>query len=302
MQCPWRSVREAQRSWLWNKQLILGKRVAVVLPAYNAAKTLERTFAEIPQDVVDDVILTDDASTDRTSEIARSLGLHTIQHERNRGYGANQKTCYAAALGRGADIVVMLHPDYQYTPKLVTTMASMIASEHYDVVLASRILGGKARAGGMPLWKYVGNRALTLMQNRLLGSKLSEFHTGYRAWSRQTLLRLPLLACSDDFVFDNQMIAQALSFGFRVGEISCPAHYFAEASSINFARSTKYGVGVVATSVLYRLHHWRLSAGRLSLRRSPPAPHRSRPERRRSDGKEVSVRAVVPKRQGRRAN
>ena len=299
MQRQWHPSLESPTLRLWNKQLISGKRVAVVLPAYNAAKTLERTFAEIPRDVVDDVILTDDASTDRTSEIARSLGLHTIQHERNRGYGANQKTCYAAALGRGADIVVMLHPDYQYTPKLVTTMASMIAAEHYDVVLASRILGGKARAGGMPLWKYVGNRALTLMQNLLLGSKLSEFHTGYRAWSRQTLLRLPLLACSDDFVFDNQMIAQALSFGFRVGEISCPAHYFAEASSINFARSMKYGrrrgsdICALPSAPLAAL------AGRLSLRRSPPAPHRSRLERRRSDGKEVSVRAVVPKRQGR---
>jgi glycosyltransferase involved in cell wall biosynthesis len=190
--------------------VILNRRVAVVLPAYNAAKTLERTYAEIPKDVVDDVILTDDASADATAELARSLGLYTIKHEHNRGYGGNQKTCYAAALERGADIVVMLHPDYQYTPRLVTAMASMIASEQFDAVLASRILGGGALAGGMPLYKYVANRMLTAVQNILF----SEFHTGYRAWSRDVLLRLPLLACSDDFVFDNQMITQAFFFGF----------------------------------------------------------------------------------------
>ena len=190
--------------------MILNRRVAVVLPAYNAAKTLERTYAEIPKDVVDDVILTDDASADATAELARSLGLYTIKHEHNRGYGGNQKTCYAAALERGADIVVMLHPDYQYTPRLVTAMASMIASEQFDAVLASRILGGGALAGGMPLYKYVANRMLTAVQNILF----SEFHTGYRAWSRDVLLRLPLLACSDDFVFGNQMITQALFFGF----------------------------------------------------------------------------------------
>ena len=190
--------------------MILNRRVAVVLPAYNAAKTLERTYAEIPKDVVDDVILTDDASADATAELARSLGLYTIKHEHNRGYGGNQKTCYAAALERGADIVVMLHPYYQYTPRLVTAMASMIASEQFDAVLASRILGGGALAGGMPLYKYVANRMLTAVQNILF----SEFHTGYRAWSRDVLLRLPLLACSDDFVFDNQMITQAFFFGF----------------------------------------------------------------------------------------
>ncbi len=190
--------------------MILNRRVAVVLPAYNAAKTLERTYAEIPKDVVDDVILTDDASADATAELARSLGLYTIKHEHNRGYGGNQKTCYAAALERGADIVVMLHPDYQYTPRLVTAMASMIASEQFDAVLASRILGGGALAGGMPLYKYVANRMLTAVQNILF----SEFHMGYRAWSRDVLLRLPLLACSDDFVFDNQMITQAFFFGF----------------------------------------------------------------------------------------
>ena len=190
--------------------MILNRRVVIVLPAYNAAKTLERTYAEIPKDVVDDVILTDDASADATAELARSLGLYTIKHEHNRGYGGNQKTCYAAALERGADIVVMLHPDYQYTPRLVTAMAPMIASEQFDAVLASRILGGGALAGGIPLYKYVANRMLTAVQNILF----SEFHTGYRAWSRDVLLRLPLLACSDDFVFDNQMITQALFFGF----------------------------------------------------------------------------------------
>ena len=190
--------------------MILNRRVVIVLPAYNAAKTLERTYAEIPKDVVDDVILTDDASADATAELGRSLGLYTIKHEHNRGYGGNQKTCYAAALERGADIVVMLHPDYQYTPRLVTAMAPMIASEQFDAVLASRILGGGALAGGIPLYKYVANRMLTAVQNILF----SEFHTGYRAWSRDVLLRLPLLACSDDFVFDNQMITQALFFGF----------------------------------------------------------------------------------------
>ena len=230
--------------------MILDKRVAVVLPAYNAAKTLEWTYAEIPRDVVDDVILTEDASTDATAEIARSLGLYTIKHEHNRGYGGNQKTCYAAALDRGADIVVMLHPDYQYSPKLVTAMASMIASDQYDAVLGSRILGGGALAGGMPLYKYAANRVLTGVQNVLLGSKLSEYHTGYRAWSRAVLLRLPLLACSDDFIFDNQMLTQTISFGFRVGEISCPTRYFPEASSIGFAGSVKYGLGVLKTSAL----------------------------------------------------
>jgi glycosyltransferase involved in cell wall biosynthesis len=238
--------------------MILNRRVAVVLPAYNAAKTLESTYAEIPKDIVDDVILTDDASADATLDVAQALGLYTIKHDRNRGYGGNQKTCYAAALDRGAEIIVMLHPDYQYTPKLVTAMASMIASDQYDAVLASRILGGGALAGGMPLYKYAANRVLTGVQNVLLGSKLSEFHTGYRAWSREVLLRLPVFSCSDDFVFDNQMITQALSFGFRVGEISCPTRYFPDASSIGVARGVIYGLGVVQTSIAYRLHHWQL--------------------------------------------
>ena len=239
-------------------RVILNKRVAVVLPAYNAAKTLQRTYAEIPTDIVDDIILTDDASSDTTVEIAHALGLHTIMHERNLGYGANQKTCYAAALQRGADIVVMLHPDYQYTPKLVTAMASMIASEQYDAILASRILGRGALAGGMPLYKYVANRALTGIQNLLLGNNLSEYHTGYRAWGKDVLEKLPLLACSEGFVFDNEMIAQALYFGFRVGEISCPTRYFPEASSIGISQAAVYGLGVLWTSLRYRLHRWAL--------------------------------------------
>ncbi len=228
--------------------MLLGRRVTVVLPAYNAVATLERTVNEIPRDVVDDIILTDDHSRDDTSRLSRELELHTIRHDRNRGYGGNQKTCYTAALARGADIVVMLHPDYQYSPRLVTAMASMIASGHYDVVLGSRILGKGALAGGMPLYKYVANRGLTAIENMLVGQKLSEYHTGYRAWSRKVLERLPLLRCSDDFVFDNEMLAQAIRFKFQIGEISCPTRYFAEASSINFRRSVKYGFGVLGTA------------------------------------------------------
>jgi glycosyltransferase involved in cell wall biosynthesis len=235
--------------------MLLGRKVTVVLPAYNAARTLERTYAEIPHDIVDDIILTDDASTDGTSDIARRLGIHTLLHDRNRGYGGNQKTCYAAALARGADIIVMLHPDYQYAPRLVTAMTSMIVSGHYDVVLGSRILGGGALTGGMPLYKYVSNRVLTLIENLLIGQKLSEFHTGYRAWSRAVLERLPLLQCSDDFVFDNQMLVQAVHFGFRIGEISCPTRYLPEASSINFTRSVMYGLGVLRTAATFRLQH-----------------------------------------------
>jgi glycosyltransferase involved in cell wall biosynthesis len=234
--------------------MLSGKKVVVVLPAYNAEKTLRQTVAEIPTDIVDEVILTDDASKDNTFELARELGLQAIRHDRNRGYGGNQKTCYTAALARGADIVVMLHPDYQYTPRLVSAMASMISSEQFDVVLASRILGRGALSGGMPFYKYVANRFLTLTQNILVGQKLSEYHTGYRAWSRAVLQRLPLLNCSDDFVFDNQMLAQAISSGFQIGEISCPTKYFPEASSINFGRSVVYGLGVLKTSVDFRLH------------------------------------------------
>jgi glycosyltransferase involved in cell wall biosynthesis len=238
--------------------MLAGQRVAVILPAYNAAKTLERTFAEIPLDVVDEVILTDDASRDGTVALSERLGIHTLRHDRNMGYGANQKTCYAEALARGADIVVMLHPDYQYSPKLVTAMASMIASGHYDVVLGSRILGRGALAGGMPLYKYVFNRMLTFTENVLLGLKLSEYHTGYRAWSKTVLAALPLDRCSNDFVFDNQMLAQAAWAGFSIGEISCPTRYFAEASSINFRRSVTYGLGVLRTAAEFRLARWKL--------------------------------------------
>ncbi len=236
------------------------KRICVVMPAYNAEKTLRQTVSEIDRDVVDDVLLVDDASPDRTVEVARSLGLHHVVHPRNRGYGGNQKTCYREALARGADIVVMLHPDYQYSPRLVPAMAGMVASGHFDAVLGSRILGVGALAGGMPLWKYVANRFLTLAENLLLGYKLAEYHTGYRAFSRRLLEALPLEKNSDDFVFDNQMLAQAIWYGFDVGEISCPARYFEEASSIDFRRSVVYGMGVLATAVQFRLARWGLLA------------------------------------------
>lgn len=243
--------------------MLAGQRIAVVLPAYNATPTLVRTVREIDRDIVDDLILTDDASIDGTATLAESLGLHTIVHPQNRGYGANQKTCYAAALARGADIVVMLHPDYQYSPRLIPAMASMIVSGHYDAVLASRILGGGAMAGGMPAWKYAANRGLTAVENTLLWQKFSEYHTGYRAWSRRVLEHLPLERCSDDFVFDNQMIAQALHAGFHFGEISCPTRYFNDASSIDFTRSVVYGFGVLHTALRFRLARagildWRL--------------------------------------------
>ena len=235
--------------------VIAGRRVTVVLPAYNAAKTLAKTCREIPFEIVDDVIVTDDASGDDTVAIAEALGLHTICHRSNRGYGGNQKTCYAAALARDADIVIMLHPDYQYSPRLIPAMAAMLASGHYDVVLASRILGGGALSGGMPLYKYCANRLLTAAQNILMQEKLSEYHTGYRGWTKAVLERLPFERCSDDFVFDNQMLAQAFHHGFRLGEISCPTQYFPDASSINFPRSVAYGIGVLNTAIDYRLHH-----------------------------------------------
>jgi glycosyltransferase involved in cell wall biosynthesis len=230
-----------------------GKKVCVVMPAYNAASTLERTVAEIPRDVVDDIILVDDRSHDDTAKVGRELGLHTIVHDENRGYGGNQKTCYRAALERGADIVVMVHPDYQYTPKLVPAMASCIASGLYDVALGSRILGGRALEGGMPLYKYVANRFLTATENLLLGEKLSEYHTGYRAFSRELLETLPLEENDDDFIFDNQMLVQAVAFGFKIAEVTCPTAYFDEASSINFRRSVKYGLGVLGAAVEFRL-------------------------------------------------
>lgn len=236
--------------------MLNGKRVVVVLPAYNAVKTLERTYAEIAHDVVDEVILVDDSSTDGTPELAARLGIRCEVHQNNLGYGGNQKTCYRLALEAGADIVVMLHPDYQYSPKLVTAMAAMIVSGHYDMVLGSRILGGGALAGGMPLYKYFFNRVLTLSENCLLQTKMSEFHTGYRAFTREVLTTLPLERCSNDFVFDNQILALGVMAGFRLGEISCPTRYFKEASSINFSRSVRYGFGVLAVAAEYRLHKW----------------------------------------------
>jgi glycosyltransferase involved in cell wall biosynthesis len=228
--------------------MINGKRIAVVMPAYNAAKTLEDTVRSLPE-TVDIKILVDDSSTDETVQIAQRLGLRVFVHERNYGYGRNQQTCYREAISAGADVVVMVHPDYQYTPLLVTAMASMIAFDVYDVVLGSRILGGGALRGGMPLYKYVANRFLTAFQNIFTGAKLSEYHTGFRAFAKDLLLRLPLLENSDDFVFDNEMLAQCIAFGFRFGEVSCPTKYFAEASSINFSRSVKYGFGVLSTTL-----------------------------------------------------
>jgi glycosyltransferase involved in cell wall biosynthesis len=235
------------------------KKITVVMPAYRAEKTLEECYRAIPHDIVDSVLLVDDASDDATAAVAKRLGIRTHQHPRNRGYGGNQKTCYTLALADGADIVVMLHPDYQYDPRLITAMAAMIASGVYDLVLGSRILGKTALAGGMPRYKYVFNRILTLLQNILVGTKLSEFHTGYRAFSRHTLESLPLLANSDDFVFDNQMLVQALAADLRIGEISCPTKYFPEASQISFRRSLRYGLGVLSTSVAYRLWKWKLA-------------------------------------------
>lgn len=234
------------------------KKIVVVMPAYYAEKTLEACYNAIPHDIVDTIFLVDDASHDATLEVAKRLGINTYRHAINRGYGGNQKTCYTLALEAGADIVVMLHPDYQYEPRLITAMAAMVASGVYDVVLGSRILGNTAIAGGMPRYKYVANRFLTAVQNFLLGSKLSEFHTGYRAFSRDVLTTLPLAANSDDFIFDNQMLAQALAFDMSIGEISCPTKYFPEASEINFRRSIVYGFGVLWTSLVYRLWKWKL--------------------------------------------
>ena len=235
--------------------MINGKRVAVVMPAYNAEQTLEATVREIP-DLVDIRILVDDYSKDQTVALARRLGLQVYVHDKNYGYGHNQQTCYQEALAAGADVVIMVHPDYQYTPLLITAMASMVAYEVYDVVLGSRIIGGQALRGGMPLYKYISNRFLTAFENLFLRVKLSEYHTGYRAFSRQVLTDLPLLENSPDFVFDNQMLAQCVYFDFRIGEVSCPTKYFDEASSINFRRSVKYGLGVLLTSLQFALTRW----------------------------------------------
>lgn len=231
------------------------KTIVVVLPAYNAAKTLEKTYKEIPFDIVDEVILVDDCSSDSTARVGKELGIkHIIRHNENLGYGGNQKTCYNKALELGADIVVMLHPDYQYTPKLLHSMCYLIANDVYEVVLGSRILGKGAIKGGMPVYKYISNRVLTLIQNILMGQKLSEYHTGYRAFSRNVLQCINYNINSNDFVFDNQMIAQIFSKGYEIAEITCPTKYFEEASSINFARSAKYGLGVIAVSIQYMLH------------------------------------------------
>ncbi|MGC8642169.1 MAG: glycosyltransferase family 2 protein [Isosphaeraceae bacterium] len=248
--------------------MLHGKKIVVVLPAYRAEKTLVRTVEGVSREIVDEIVLVDDCSTDTTAELASRLGLKTYVHQSNLGYGANQKTCYTEALKLGADVVVMLHPDYQYDPRLVTAMAAMAASGVYDVVLGSRVLGAAALAGGMPLYKFIANRILTAFQNLLLGAKLSEYHTGFRAYTRRVLEELPLLANSDDYLFDNQVLTQAVAFGFRIGEISCPARYFPEASTINFRRSLVYGLGVLATSILYRLWRWRLVRGNL-FSRSP---------------------------------
>ena len=237
--------------------MINGKRVAVVMPAFNAEKTLEQTVRELT-DLVDIKILVDDSSKDQTAALSRKLGVQTFVHDTNYGYGRNQQTCYREALAAGADIVVMVHPDYQYTPLLVPAMAGMIASGVYDMVLGSRILGAGALKGGMPFYKYVANRFLTAFQNLFLGVKLSEYHTGFRAFSKELIETLPLLENSDDFVFDNQMIAQAVMFGFSIGEISCPTKYFDEASSINFRRSVKYGLGVLATTAGFVAHKWKI--------------------------------------------
>ncbi len=239
--------------------MIHGKRLVVVMPAYNAESTIEKTLREIPAGFADDVVLVDDASRDNTSAVASRLGLVVLRHPKNRGYGGNQKTCYREALRLGGDVVVMLHPDYQYSPKLVVAMASMIATGQYDVILGSRILCGSAIRGGMPLYKYVCNRILTFIQNLLMDAKVSEYHTGYRAFSRQVLESLPLEENSDDFVFDNEMLAQAFYFGFNTGELSCPTRYEPESSSISLQRSIKYGFGVLRTTAQFRLQKWGLA-------------------------------------------
>ena len=245
------------------------KKVVVVMPAYNAAQTLKITYDEVmAQEIVDTVILVDDASNDETSSIARKLPKTRVHvHSKNLGYGANQKSCYKMALEEGADIIIMVHPDYQYTPMLIPAMASMIGNGLYHCVLGSRILGGHAVRSGMPFWKYISNRFLTLAENVMLGAKLSEYHTGYRAFSRELLEKLPLAANSDDFVFDNQMLAQVIWYGYTIAEVSCPTKYFAEASSINFRRSVKYGLGCLKTALKYRM-------SKTGLIRTPLFPER----------------------------
>lgn len=244
--------------------MIDGKKIVVVMPAYNAAVTLKKTYEEIPFSIVDEVILVDDFSKDHTSEVAKQLGVNkVIRHPENRGYGGNQKTCYKAALESGADIVLMLHPDYQYTPLLIEAMVYPIARGLFDVMLGSRILGKGALKGGMPMYKFIANRFLTLFQNIMMGQKLAEYHTGYRAFSKRVLSDLPLDANSDDFVFDNEMLGQITMAGYHIGEVTCPTKYFKEASSINFSRSVKYGLGVLRVSITYRLHKMGLGSYRI---------------------------------------
>ena len=245
--------------------MLKGKHIVVVMPAYNAERTLRRTYAEIPTDVVDDVILVDDKSQDQTAEIARTLGINTIVHSKNLGYGGNQKTCYKEAIKLGADVVIMVHPDYQYTPKLITAMASLIAEGLFDCILGSRILGVGALRGGMPRYKFVANRLLTFAQNLLLDYKLSEYHTGYRAFSRKLLETLPLETNKDGFIFDNQMLSQIIYAGFTIGEITCPTRYMEDSSSISFPRAVLYGIGVIKTSAAFRLHRWGFRKDRLFI-------------------------------------
>lgn len=253
--------------------MLNGKKIVVVLPAYKAALTLERTYSEIPFDIIDDVVLVDDNSPDNTIEVAQQLGIHhIIKHEKNKGYGGNQKSCYLKALELGADIVIMLHPDYQYTPKLLVAMSSIIANEVYPVVFASRILGKGALKGGMPIYKYIANRILTLAENILLGQKLSEYHTGYRAFSAEVIRSIDFTYNSDDFVFDNEMASQIFMNGFEIGEVTCPTKYFEEASSINFSRSMKYGIGVLRVCFAYRFHKWGITKSKLY---NKPHPARS---------------------------
>ncbi len=258
-----RSSGEGAAATAADENMLHGQRVVVVMPAFRAEKTLEACYRAIPHDVVDLVLLVDDASDDATLAVARRLGIPTICHAVNAGYGANQKTCYMEALKAGADIVVMVHPDYQYEPRLITALVSLVASGVYDVAVGSRMLGKTALAGGMPRYKYVANRLLTGVQNVVCGARLSEYHTGFRAFSRRVLETLPLGANSSDFLFDNQMLVQALAFGMRIGEVSCPARYFEDASQISFRRSIVYGFGVLRTSFAYRLWRWRLASPRI---------------------------------------
>lgn len=239
--------------------MLEGKKITVVMPAYNAEKTLEKTYNEIPKSIVDEILVVDDYSKDRTVEVAKRLGLDVFVHEENLGYGANQKTCYKEAIKRGADIIVMLHPDYQYPPRLITAMAGLVCSEIFDIVLGSRILGGMALKGGMPVYKYISNRILTFIGNVLLGQKLSEYHTGYRVFSKEVILNLPLLENSDDFLFDNQIIAQAVYFGYRIGEITAPSKYSEGSSSVSFKRSVIYGFGVVWTGIQFFLQNLKIA-------------------------------------------